>query len=215
MPEPLTVIILAGGRSTRMGQDKAWLTFDGQPLIRHVIQRVLPLAAQIVISSNQPERFAGLSAGIPAPFQVVTDRHADAGPLAGLEAGLSAAAHDPALLVAVDMPFLSLPLLRYMLAVAGGHTAVVPTLPGPDGTPTEREPTHALYRRACLPAIRAHLAQGHRRMVSFLPDVDVRDLTLAEVLRYDPALLSFFNVNTPADWARALELLGSSRTDDV
>ncbi len=198
-----------------MGQDKAWLAFDGRPLLRHVLQRILPLAAQIVISSNAPEAFAALAAGAAVPVQVVRDRHVDAGPLAGLEAGLSAAAYDRALLIAVDMPFLSLPLLRYMLEVAGDHDVVVPTLPGPDPTRMELEPTHALYRRACLPAIRAHLAQGRRRLVGFFPDVDVRAVTPDEVRRFDPALLSFFNVNTPADGARALQLLGSGRPDDV
>jgi molybdopterin-guanine dinucleotide biosynthesis protein A len=213
MPEPLSVIILAGGRSSRMGQDKASLLLDGRPLIWHVAQRLLPLAGELIISSNEPERFAALGADLPIPVQVVPDQYAGAGPLAGLQAGLSVATRELALLVAVDMPLLSRSLLAYMQAIAGGHAAVVPRLALRPGEGEEYEPLHALYRRSCLPAITAHLAQNHRRVVSFFPDVDVRDVTRAEIERFDPGLFSFFNVNTPQDWEQAQELLRQARSE--
>jgi molybdenum cofactor guanylyltransferase len=207
MPDSLSVILLAGGRSSRMGQDKAWLLLDGRPLIWHVAQRLLPLAGELIISSNEPERFAALGADLPVPVQVVSDQYAGAGPLAGLQAGLSAATFELALLVAVDMPLLSRPLLEYMQAIAKGHAAVVPHLAIRPGEREEYEPLHAVYRRSCLPTISAHLAQNHRRVVSFFPDVDVRDMTRTEIARFDPDLLSFFNINTPEDWEQARALL--------
>jgi molybdopterin-guanine dinucleotide biosynthesis protein A len=65
--EALSVLILAGGRSRRMGQDKVWLELDGAPLIEHVVRRVLPLAAEILFSANAPERFAALARTLPVP----------------------------------------------------------------------------------------------------------------------------------------------------
>jgi molybdopterin-guanine dinucleotide biosynthesis protein A len=209
MPEPFSVIILAGGRSERMGRDKAWLIFDNQPLVLHVAQRMLPLAGQLIISSNDPTRYATVAASLAGrvPVRIVSDSHPGAGPLAGLEAGLAAAGQDLALMIAVDMPFLNLSLVSYMAELAADYDVVVPVIENAATGQTGREPLHAFYRRACLPAISAHLAEGHRRVISFFPDVRVRDVFAEEIRRFDPEYMSFFNVNTPEDWERAQSAL--------
>jgi molybdenum cofactor guanylyltransferase len=215
MPEPFSVIILAGGRSERMGQDKAWLTFNNQPLVLHVAQRLLPLAGQLIISSNDPTRYATVAAGLAGrvPVTIVSDVHPGAGPLAGLEAGLAAAGRDLALMIAVDMPFLNLSLVSYMADLAADYDVVVPVTANAATGQTGREPLHAFYRRACLPAISAHLAAGHRRVISFFPDVRVRDVYPGEIRRFDPEYMSFFNVNTPEDWERAGRVLRAQRAE--
>jgi molybdopterin-guanine dinucleotide biosynthesis protein A len=210
--EPLSVVILSGGRSERMGRPKAWLLLDGRPLVRRVAERLLPLASELIICANDPLPYQALAEVVPVPLRVAPDLHPGAGPLAGLEAGLRTAAHDLALAVAVDMPFLNLRLLRHMLALAEDHDAVVPVVPGLATNREDYEPLHAFYRRSCLPAIAAHLAQGHRRAVSFFPDVRVRGVRPAEIARFDPHFLSFFNVNTPADWERAQRLLENDQS---
>ena len=237
-PAPISVILLAGGRSSRLGQDKAWLPFGGEPLVLRAARRVSALAGEILFSAGPAERYAALGDALAVPARVAPDLHPGTGPLAGLEAGLAAARYDLALLLAVDMPFVSLPLLRHMICLAPGYDAVIPVVAGPgspQSTPgtAERscakrlpgagtqapprppqeggrvyEPLHALYRRSCLPAVAAHLAAGDRRMISILPDVRVRELAAEEIAPYDPDGIAFFNINTPADWQWAQEVLG-------
>ena len=185
-------IILAGGTSRRLGQDKRFLSINGQPLIARVLQRLRPLVGELLIVSREPEHFTGLDA------RVVVDRYPGMGVLAGVHAGLAAAQGDWAFVVAADLPFLNPALLRALadLARRGAADVVVPRCA--EGL----EPLHALYRPlACAPAAEAALLQGRRRVVSFYPQVRVLEMPPDEAARWDPEGLSFFNVNTPEDWA--------------
>jgi len=223
--EPLSVLILAGGASTRMGQNKLWLMLDGQPLIERVIRRVLPVAQEIILSANDEAPFAELLRRLPAPMRVAHDRYDGAGPLAGLHAGLSAARHDLTLLLASDMPFVSLPLIAYLLRLAPGHDAVIPMAPArhvakrrfpqPEPGALIEQPLHALYRRSCLPALTRRLNCGEYQMLSFFGDVRTRYVPVEELRAIDPELLSFFNVNTPGDWQEAQQLARSAERKDL
>ena len=184
----LTVLILAGGRSRRMGQDKIWLPLgvDGVPLIERVVARVRPLADEFLFSANAPEPFAALISyfrdqGVPA--QVVPDRYPGAGPLAGLHAGLSAARCELLLAVAGDMPFINPALVTHLAALVPGFDVVIPELPHPRTGERVKEPLHAIYRRSCLSAVAARLAAGERPMLSILPDVRVRLVQPDEIRR--------------------------------
>jgi molybdopterin-guanine dinucleotide biosynthesis protein A len=210
--EGLTVLILAGGRSRRMGHDKLWLPLgeDGVPLIQQVVARLLPLAGELLFSANAPERFEALATnlrGQGVPAQVVPDLYPGAGPLAGLHAGLSAARFDTLLAVAGDMPFVNPALVAHLVQLMPGFDVVIPELPHLLTGQPVKEPLHALYRRSCLGAVAARLAAGDRPLVSFLPDVRVRVIPPDEIRRFDPDLRSFFNVNTPEDWRAAEQLL--------
>ncbi len=207
--EPLTILILAGGQSRRMGRDKAWLELDGSPLVARLARRVLPLAAEMIFSAAEPERFHPLAAELPVPAQVVADRQAGGGPVAGLYAGISASHHDVVLALATDLPFVNVALLQHMVDRAPGYDAVVPQVSGRRSGELLKEPLHALYRRTCLPAIAAHLAAHDFQAFCFLPDVRTRLLAPAEIARLDPDFRSFFNVNTPEDWATAQQLVKS------
>jgi molybdopterin-guanine dinucleotide biosynthesis protein A len=202
----ISVLILAGGRSRRLGQDKVWMALDGVPLVERVARRVLPVAGELLFSANAADPFAQLISTLPVPGRVVADLFPGAGPLAGIHAGLSAARHDLLLALATDIPFVNLALVRHIVGLAQGYDAIVPQIPHPATGELVWEPLHALYRRSCLPAIAARLAAGEHRVVGFLPDVRTRPLTLAEITPFDPELRSFLNVNTPEDWQRAQEL---------
>jgi molybdenum cofactor guanylyltransferase len=202
--EEITALILAGGRSSRMGQDKVWLDLTGMPLVEHTAHRVLPLVDEIVFSTNQPERFELLMRRLPIPGHAVRDQFPGAGPLAGIAAGLGAASFDLVLAIAVDMPFLQLGLLSHMATLAADYEAVVPRLSGPATDELLAEPLHAFYRRSCLAAVSEHLRAGHRRVVSFLNDVRTRWVSPEEVSRFDPDFISFRNLNTPEEWDFAI-----------
>jgi molybdopterin-guanine dinucleotide biosynthesis protein A len=201
----LSLLMLAGGKSTRMGQDKAWLMLDGRPLVMRVIDRVLPLVSEVIVSTNQPDAFDAWLPGLPVPACTVADRYRGAGPLAGLHAGLLAAHHDLVLALATDMPFVNSALIRYLAELATGADldAVVPRIPSPETGQIGLEPLHAIYRRSCLPAIEGCLEADQRRVVSFLDQVRLRVVSPDEIRPHDPLFRSFANINTPQDWSDA------------
>jgi len=195
--EPISIIVLAGGASQRMGVNKALLTFDGQTLIERVVHTLRPLADDVVIISNTPELYANLR------VRQASDVFVGAGPLAGLHAGLQAANEAWSFLVACDMPLVDQRLVRYMSLLTLGHDAVVPC------AARQAEPLHALYHKACLPHIERRLMEGERRMISFFSDVHVRFVEPDEWSVIDPDGHSFLNANTPEDWQRLQTLLSA------
>jgi molybdopterin-guanine dinucleotide biosynthesis protein A len=194
----LTGLVLVGGQSRRMGRDKAFLELDGKPLVQIIIERVAQACAEVLIVSADVTPYADL--GVP----IVTDRFRGVGVLGGLHAGLEAASHQLALTVGCDMPFLDPELLRAFGDWAQGY----------DVTLLRRgeyvEPLHGAYRRTCLPAIEDAIRDGERRIVSFFPHVRVRYVTPEEIAPFDPDMLSFLNVNTPAEW-RAVQAIWARR----
>jgi molybdenum cofactor guanylyltransferase len=205
--EPVTALILAGGRSSRMGRDKAWLDLNGMPLVEHVARRLLPLAEEVVFSANDPDAFGTLIDRLPVPGRVAVDAWPGAGPLAGLHAGLRAARNDLVLAVATDMPFVSAEVVRAMMAWGGSADAIIARLTVGDRGELSPEPLHALYRKACLPAIERALAAGRRRAVAFLDDVHVFYVDADRIKEIDPELLSFRNVNTAEEWEEVRAVL--------
>ena len=206
----LDLIINAGGESRRMGRSKALLPVppDDAPLIAHVARRlaVLPLARMIVVA-NDPD--LPTQAHLPAATLFVPDAYPDTGTLGGIATGLQQVA-GWAIVVACDLPLVSAALFARLAQLAaeqeGGEDrwdAVVPVVGG------YAEPLHALYHRRCLPAIETRLAQGQRRVISFLGDVRTCDVSEEELRAVDPQLHSFVNANTPAEWDAALQVLMS------
>ena len=171
-----------------MGQDKAWITFEGRPIIARVIDVLREVADEVFIVAND-ERYADLG------LRVVPDRFPEGGALGGIATGVGAAAHDRVLVAACDMPFLRADVWRLLLARAEGADAVVPTSGG------EYETLHALYTKGCLPAMERALASGRMRVISFFGEVRVRELAEADLRAVDPELRAFTNVNTPEELA--------------
>lgn len=189
--EAVSAIIQAGGQSRRMGRDKALIDFQGRPILVHVIETLRQLSDDIIVVSNRSEVYAPLAA--PFGARVVADYDPPVGPLGGIAAGLAAMKHDLTIVVACDMPFLKINLFQYLLERAAGVDAVVMQ------TDDWFEPLHAVYRRACLPAIQRRLANGERRVVSFFDDVRTAIIPQAEWRVIDPDGRSMSNLNTPDD----------------
>lgn len=193
---PISVVVLAGGASRRMGTNKALLRVDqGETLIARVVSNMAALSDDLIVVSNTPELYADL------PARQVGDIYAGRGPLAGLHAGLSAARRAWSFVVACDMPLVDRRLVRYMVLLTAGHQAVVPRA---DDQP---EPLHALYNKAALPAIEQRLEAGDLRVISFYPAIQVRYVEPHEWAIFDSEGRSFANANTPEDWQRLRRLL--------
>ena len=185
--EPVSAVILAVGQSRRMGQDKALIEFEGKPLIGRVIDPLRELSDDVLIVSNRAGAYAALEA------RIVPDFDPPCGPLGGIAAGLLAARHDLAIIVACDMPFLDTRLLRSLIDRAADADGAVMQ------TGDQLEPLHAVYRRTCLASINRHIATGDRRVISFFDDVRVVTVPEAEWRTIDPAGRSIANLNTPDD----------------
>jgi len=192
----LSAAALAGGESQRMGTDKALLPLvaGGQPMLGLVVERLSSVADDVLVVANDQERYSSFGA------RVVPDLHRHVGALGGIQAAIEWSAHDYCLVVACDMPFLSLPLLRQMASEPRNYDVLVPLIPGESrqrGDGLVFQTLHAIYSKRCLPYIEKRIAEGRKQVVGFFEDVRVRTLDVTEITRWDPNLRSFFNANTP------------------
>lgn len=200
-------IILAGGHSTRMGQDKRRLRLwgaQGPNLLEHTVARATAVCPEVLVVLNDPQAWPDL------PARLVSDSYPGAGPLGGLASGLAALATDRALLLACDLPLLLPDLLRALCAEPIDGDALVLRRWDEVGGPPQRllvEPLLAVYHRRCLPLITGCLAQDERRMGAALRQLSVRYLDPAWWTRFDADGRSFLNLNRPTDLSRAAQLL--------
>lgn len=187
----ITVGILAGGASSRMGTNKALLDVRGVPLLRRQLDVLRPIAAEVLLGANDPAPYAGFD------VRIVPDRLAEPCSLTGLHALLHAATRPHLLAVACDLPFLNPELLRDLLGRR--HDADV-VLPVSDRGP---EPLHAVYARGCLPAIEAAARRGDWKMLGFHKDVRVETVRIRDSEWAVDGRSPFTNVNTPDEWRAA------------
>ena len=196
---PVSAVVLAGGRGTRLGGDKAAVELAGETLLQRAVRLVSQLTDDIIVVTRDDQRLrvARLTNGA----SVLSDTEPYEGVLAGMATGLSAARHAWCLVVACDMPFVSLGLVRYMLCLRRGYDAVVPRLE------VGMEPLLSLYHRRCLPPLWSALEAGKRRVASFFGSLRVRYVEAAEIHGIDPTGRSFHNINAPDDLRQAREWL--------
>jgi molybdopterin-guanine dinucleotide biosynthesis protein A len=202
---PVSVAILAGGKSLRMGQDKAFLPVGGRPCIERVLDEVRPLTDDLIVVANSLEpyrQWLGRPDIRRSDPRLVGDVFPGKGSLGGIYTALHSARRGHCLVVACDMPFLSRDLLRYLIGLASGSDVVVPV--GEHGWET----LHAVYGKACLEPFTRCLQAGQLRIRDGLAGVRVRLVGAPEVARFDPAFRSFLNMNTPADWEELQRLAG-------
>ena len=191
-------IILAGGKASRLGRNKANELVGGKYLIERVIEKLRQLSSHIVIAT---------SAELAMLFQtydveIAEDVYPDCGPLGGIYTGLMASPCLHNIVVACDMPFLNTELLRYMVQLSYDFDAVVPRLNN-----GYVEPLHSVYSRVCAGSIKARLDKGILQTFLFLSEVSVRYLDQPEYQKFDPRLLSFSNINDQVDVKLATDLL--------
>jgi len=190
MIEDCTAIVLAGGDSRRMGQDKADLVFDGETLLGRAIATMQSIFPRVIVSVRQTRT------GVDVPQ--VCDELPASGPLAGLIAGLAQAGTPWVFAVACDMPFVTAPAVSQLAIYRTGHQAVVSLVGG------YPQPLAAFYATSALGAMRAGLAQGDRSLRDMLQRLEVRYVSEAELRDCDPQLRSFIDLDTPQDVAQAL-----------
>ena len=183
--------MLAGGKSSRMGFNKAFIEFGGKRLIEATVDCLRALFPEVLIIANDPPRYAYLG------VKVIPDLIPDSGSLGGIYTGLSAASHPICFCVACDMPFLNADLITLLVREAEGWDAVVPRVRG------ELQPLHAVYAKSCLPLIKESIDASVLKIARFFPKAKVKIIQEPTLRAVDPDLLGFMNVNTPLELEQA------------
>ena len=214
-----SAVILAGGKSSRMGRPKALLPFDGEPLIRHLVRTLAPLFAEVVVVGGAGAEFVELMSLLRSlssqpnelnepnelnqpnepNLTLVRDEIAYPGPVGGIYYGLREAKGEFVFLTSCDAPFLNLALISHLISQISDYDVVVPYW-------QERfQPLHAVYRRSVAPLLGEQLERGELRPIFLYEKVRTRRVSEDEIRRFDPEGLSFLNMNTPEDYEAALK----------
>jgi molybdenum cofactor guanylyltransferase len=183
-------IILAGGRSQRMGEDKAFIKISQKPIIEMITDLFRKVFKETLIVTLRKDSYLYLNVG------VYEDIFPERGALGGLYTGLFRSNFSKAFAVACDMPFLNEDVINYLCQQADGYDVVVPR------TEDGLQPLHALYSKRCVGAIETVLTDDKTRIVDFYPLVRVRMVDSREFVSLDPQMQSFVNINTPEELNR-------------
>src|SRR3954470_4033998 len=186
-------IVLAGGRSSRMGTAKALLPFGGVPLIAHTVAPPEPRGGEIIVRASPDQELP------PLPVTIVHDAVAHQGPVGGICYGLQAARRYASFVTACDSAFLNPELIRFLLSQLAHHDVVVPHWNG------RFQPLHAVYRTSLWQRLAEQLDRGELRPVTLFDRVRTRTVSEEDIGPFDPDGTSFFNMNTPEDYAAAVE----------
>jgi molybdenum cofactor guanylyltransferase len=181
-------IILAGGKSKRLGHDKVLETVGNTSLLEQVISRIDPLSKEIIIVTEKERTFTQL-ANRPK-IKVVSDIFPGRGSLGGIYTGLVKSDSFYNVVVAADMPFVNTSLLRYMIGICEGFDFVLPQVN------CLFEPLHAIYSKNCIAPIESMFEEGKRVIIDIIKHVKVRYVEADDIDKFDPRHLSFFNINT-------------------
>lgn len=194
-------VVLAGGDSKRLGQPKALLDFYGQPLIKVVVNYLSELFTEITLVTDRPDLYDDL------PVRLTGDllKEGQKSPLRGIHAGLSSSTLPYQFVVACDMPFLNLDLIRYMGQFTADFDAVVPRIG------SYYQPLYAFYKRSCIDIIEKQVSLGRYKVTDFFANLKTRYILLPEILHFDPDQESFININTWDDYERALQIMAGRR----
>ena len=187
--------ILAGGRSTRMGTDKAFLEFSGRSLLANALDLAKTITDRVVMVGD-PGKFAAFG-------PVVSDVYPNRGPLGGIHAALASSEAELNLVIGVDLPFLEPRFLQHLTSAAKSCDAIV-TVPFVD---SHYEPLCAVYRRSFVHLADAALAASRNKIDALFSGIEVRTISDEELASTGFSPTMFRNLNTPKDWERATQEL--------
>lgn len=191
----MTAIILAGGKNTRMhGEDKAFLEIKGKALVGIIIEKFRLLADDVIVVTNSPQKYTNLN------VRLVKDECPDKGPLMGICSGLKASLSKYNFIVACDMPFLKIPLIKHMIESINNYDVIVPKIDG------KFHPLFGIYSRESIPVMQEMLKQDILRISDIFPKLKSCFLSRQELEKFDKGLISLININTIEDMIKAKKI---------
>lgn len=189
MIDEVAGVILAGGKSSRFGSNKALAQYQGMPMVQRIAGCLAPLFSELLLVTNTPEQYEFLG------WPMTGDRYAECGPMAGIHAALSTVRQPAIFACGCDMPLVDAGLVRFLCSLAPGWDVVLPRLSeGP-------EPLYAVYSKKALPVIEENLRRGRRKIGLLFAALKVREVHEDEILTVVPDLTTFHNINRQHDLA--------------
>jgi molybdopterin-guanine dinucleotide biosynthesis protein A len=191
-------VVLSGGKSRRMGRDKAWIEVDGIPMIQRVLRVLDRLFDRlIVVHQGPPSEQSSFAVAVSSPLKVIHDLVPDAGPLGGVFSALDWVHREltkpPAegiFVVACDMPYVRVEPILGMMNRRAGYDVVLPMVGG------RRHPLHAFYRLSALDPIREKMKRGDLTIHTLWPGAQLLEIGEGEYRMFDPDLVTLVNINT-------------------
>ncbi len=187
--------VLSGGKSSRLGTNKALVDLNGITVLQYILNRLQPHFSETFIVTNEPELYADY------PARVITDIYPGKGPIAGIHAALTASSAEPLFVISCDMPFITFELAEHMLEQAPGFDAVVPVLKG------RLQPTAAVYNPSCLEFLIDCLENDLLKLTRIFQDLNTRYLDENALSQFGTAQELFFNINDAAALQKAREMV--------
>jgi len=187
---PISGIILSGGKSIRMGENKAFIKIDGVPIINRICDLFKELFQEVIIVTNQQDIFRHFGS------KIYSDLIPDKGALGGLYTGLFFATFHYSFCVACDMPFIKKSLVQYLIKNIEDEDVIIPR------TKDGLQPLHAIYSKKCLDPIKSTIDEGKFKIIDIYDLVKVKIVEENGFLSLDPIRESFINVNTPEELSR-------------
>ncbi|MBI3353729.1 MAG: molybdenum cofactor guanylyltransferase [Nitrospirae bacterium] len=187
----MTGIILTGGKSSRMGRNKAFLRLNGEVIIERTVRLFNDLFDEVILVTNSPDEYKYLNT------RIVSDMYPQGGSLIGIYSGLYHSSSQYSFVAACDMPFLKKGFIEYIIKQKDNYDIVIPF--SKDG----QEPLHAVYSRTCLKPMEGQIKRGNLKIIDIIPGLKARRIERDEIIPFDPEFTSFINVNTPSELERA------------
>lgn len=194
----MTGVVLAGGRNSRMGRDKASLPWQDSDFLQVIVKNLAPVCNELIVVTNVARQ------DVLPNVRYVTDIIPQRGPLSGIHAGLVYANSDLVFVTACDMPHLVATAVSYLGSLSPSWDVVVP------GDTNYLEPLFACYRKTCIPVIESLLQQNIRKTQALFPLVQCRQVPLEDLKSFDPQLRMLCNINSPSDYQAALRGVGET-----
>jgi molybdopterin-guanine dinucleotide biosynthesis protein A len=185
--EKITGIVLSGGRSIRMGENKAFIQIEGAPIIKRIHDLFKELFQEVIIVTNQRDLFSNFDS------KIYSDLIPNKGALGGLYTGIFFSSFRHSFCVACDMPFIKRSLVQYLIENMKDEDVIVPR------TKDGLQPLHAIYSKDCLDPIRMMIGEGKQKIIDIYHLVRVKIVEEKDFLSLDPGRESFINVNTPEE----------------
>jgi molybdopterin-guanine dinucleotide biosynthesis protein A len=195
----ITGIILCGGKSKRLGRDKAFVKLEGRNIIERVVDNLAPVVNELIIVADEEKQ--SVYSSLESNLKVVTDKYRDKSALGGLYTGLHYSSYSYSIIVACDMPFLNINLLKYMVSIADGYDAVIPKIGN------YIEPLHGIYSHDCMNNAEKLINENNLSIRGLISQINTRYVLKREIEMYDPELISFFNINNELDLQKAEQII--------
>lgn len=204
-----SAIVLAGGFSSRFGQDKGVLDFNNKPLLKHVVDIVKAIVDEVIVVTNSQDRAEKYVKIVGSNVRFAIDIEEAKGPLVGALTGFEMASGKYSLVLPFDTPFVSRDVVELLFELCHGRSAVIPRWPN-----AQIEPLHAVYHtQTALEAARIALSEWKLNVRAMIDNMGgVRYVSTLVIQELDPDLKTFFNINTPLDLKKAIFMLKPRKT---